>query len=162
MLVQMTGYEPVQKPVEIKPGETVEIDVLLQAQAAPAAPAAAPTPAPPFAGTAAPPPVVESTLSKSWIPITMFGVGVLAGGYGVWALHRNHDKTGSCSSLDAPTTCERYSSKTVGAMALVGGGFLAAAGLAWEIVILVRDAQSGTTTRHVSLAPDNVAFTVRF
>jgi hypothetical protein len=126
------------------------------------APAAAPTPAPPFADTAAPPPAVESTLSKSWIPITMFGIGVLAGGYGVWALSRNHDTTGSCSSLDAPTRCQHYSSKTVGAPALVGGGLLAAAGLVWEIVILVRNAQSGTTTRHVSLAPDNVAYTVRF
>ena len=118
-------------------------------------PAAAP---PLLADTPQPTPVAESTSSKSWIPLTMFGVGALAGGYGLWALRKDGDSTGSsCLSVSAPTKCEHYSSKTTGTLALVGGGLLAAAGVAWEIVILVK----GTSTS-VAIAPDSVALTTRF
>jgi hypothetical protein len=50
VLVQMTGYEPTQRPVEIKPGETTNIVISLHPVAAPASPlpAAPVPPAPAF------------------------------------------------------------------------------------------------------------------
>jgi hypothetical protein len=129
-----------------------------QPSAAPVA-AVPPTAEPPLlVDTPQPLPVAESTLSKSWIPLTMFGVGALTGGYGLWALRKNGESTGSsCLSASAPTKCEHYSSKTVGTVALVGGGLLAAVGVAWEIVILVK----GTSTS-VAIAPNSVSLTTRF
>ena len=123
------------------------------------APAPSAAPVPPSAATrppaiVAPPPAVEPA-TRSWMPWTLIGAGVLTLGYGVWAISKNGDSTGGPSPGASSFTQDHYSSKARGWGCLVGGGVAAIAGVIW-----MRAAPSYTAT--VSTAPNHVALSVRF
>ena len=119
-----------------------------------APPVAAPTPSSPPVDIVTPPPVVEPT-TRAWIPWTLVGVGVVVAGYGVWAIHEDGEKTGSCSPARASTTCGHYSSMARGVGGLIAGAALAAGGVIWLIA-------TPTHSTAVSLSPNHVALNVRF
>jgi hypothetical protein len=95
-------------------------------------------------------PPVPSQPSKlaTWLPWTMIGVGLLSAGYGAWALY----KDGACSDpvLEPVASCHRTSSKTLGAVALTGGGLLVLTGTLWML------------SASLSASPNRIALNVRF
>jgi len=123
-------------------------------RAATAPPVVAPDPGPPPVAIVTPPPVVEPA-NRAWMPWTLVGVGLATAGYGVWAIHEDGDKTGSCSPARAPTTCDHYSSMGRGVVSTVAGAALVAGGVIWFIAM-------PTHSTAVSLSPNHVALNVRF
>ena len=117
-------------------------------------PPSAPPPAP-----AAPPLTVSTPAPRSffWPPWAVVGAGVVAMGYGAWALDKNDQGAGSCAPNAAgQKACDRYDSTTYGVVGLASGGALAVGGIVWAILAR-RDAAPS-----VSVSLNHVAFSVRF
>ncbi len=123
--------------------------------AAPAAvvvvPPPAPSPPPPMVA----PPTVAPASAPTWMPWALAGVGAAAAGFGIYALARNGASTGSCSDTPIHTSCDHYSSGTLGVLSLVGGGVLLATGTVWALT-------THTHTTTVAVSSNRVALHVRF
>jgi hypothetical protein len=116
----------------------------------------APPPKPPQAAPSlVSPPAAPEPESVSWVPWTLVAAGAAAGAYGFWALHKDGERSGSCSPTHDPTTCERYSGRGLGIGAALGGGALFLGGAIWGVTSLLRSAS-------VSASPNHVALNVRF
>jgi hypothetical protein len=102
------------------------------------------------------PVIPDQPRRATWVPWSMVGVGAIGLAYGACALYENGKTTKNVPvAFSQVSAKERYSSKTLGILGLVGGGALAAAGTLWLVLT-----PSGSTA--AAIAPGQISLNLRY
>lgn len=145
--VQMEGYEPAEKAIEVMTGETANVEMSLVPVAAPV------VVVPTYVIRQAPIPPAPSPLR--WIPWTLVGIGLATVGYGVVALAEDGKQTGVYHETSGYIARERYDSKTIGIVCATTGGLLAMGGGFWLY-------KTYSSSASVAVLPSHIALNVGF